>query len=293
MEIEKSIAEFTNNIDRATIRNHLDKMVDDGYLNAQMQGNKKLYCLASDYLKDYVGDELVSLLTEIQFAKNVMPIKMLGNYAFITIKLYLKDKYNVDYEGINLIFRHSYPHQILDEEVALSLYNAINKKQTISFNYGTVKKDNVLPFEMINDNYFGRQYLLAYDQNADKNSIFRLDKIENISLLNKYFDMTTEPTPKSWSITVKDTEPENISIDFVFDESTELYSIKRLYRECKHGEVCKIDDIYRFSVALIDASEMLPWLRTFYGNIKDTNNKKLKKLIKSDLEKMEVAYALV
>ena len=48
----------------------------------------------------------------------------------------------------------------------------------------------------------------------------------------------------------------------------EEHIFQRLEREKRHGTVERLsEDTCRFSVDVYDASEMLPWLRTFTGRI--------------------------
>ena len=48
----------------------------------------------------------------------------------------------------------------------------------------------------------------------------------------------------------------------------EEFIVQRLKREKRCGEIEQIDDSHwRFSVDVLDALEMLPWLRTFTGRI--------------------------
>jgi hypothetical protein len=290
VEIETEIGNLIAQIDRATIRNHIEKMLCEGYLDFELQGNKKYYLLANDCLKSLCSDELEDLLTAVQFYKNTAPLKIAGDYSFDSISAYLKDKFSIEHENIDLIFRHNYPHQILDDEVLYEINNAIKNKHSLSFDYNNDNKTSISPIRIVCDGYFGRQYLVGFDTLNNRIGIYRIDKIANISS-NKYgLSVETDILKNSWCIAVNTAPPTLIEIDFQFDERTELHLVKKLYRERKNGKVIKKNNSYIFSILVNDYIEMVPWIRTFYGNIKDINNFELKAIIKEDLNKVMVNY---
>ncbi len=48
----------------------------------------------------------------------------------------------------------------------------------------------------------------------------------------------------------------------------ESFIIERLMREKRHGRIEQVDETtWKFSADVYDASEMLPWIRTFTGRI--------------------------
>lgn len=59
------------------------------------------------------------------------------------------------------------------------------------------------------------------------------------------------------------------------------------------GTVSKVDEeTYRFSADVLDAYEMMPWIRTFFGRIKAIrcDNEDVKNQIKIDMVKMLKQY---
>ena len=76
-------------------------------------------------------------------------------------------------------------------------------------------------------------------------------------------------------------------------EADEKFILQRLEREKRHGSVEILDDHTRKFVAdVYDASEMLPWLRTFIGRIVDLkcSSEYVVKTFYEDLEKMCTMY---
>ena len=75
--------------------------------------------------------------------------------------------------------------------------------------------------------------------------------------------------------------------------TSEEYILQRLNREKRHGRVEIIDDqTCRFIADVYDASEMLPWIRTFIGRIVDLqcSNKFVVNTFYEDLRHMEAIY---
>ena len=51
-------------------------------------------------------------------------------------------------------------------------------------------------------------------------------------------------------------------------EPDEFFIVERLQREKRHGKVEQVDtSTWRFSADVYDATELLPWIRTFIGRI--------------------------
>ena len=75
----------------------------------------------------------------------------------------------------------------------------------------------------------------------------------------------------------------------------EQFIPQRLEREKRCGVVERIDDnTSRFSADVFDASELIPWMRTFICRITDISisDKKLEKQFEDDIEEMYALYGL-
>lgn len=73
----------------------------------------------------------------------------------------------------------------------------------------------------------------------------------------------------------------------------EEFILHRLDREKRHGRIEILDEqTCRFIADVYDASEMLPWIRTFIGRIVDLqcSNKFVVKTFNDDLRHMEAIY---
>ena len=75
----------------------------------------------------------------------------------------------------------------------------------------------------------------------------------------------------------------------------EEHIVRRLEREKRIGTVEKLDEhTYRFSADVYDASEMIPWIRTFICRITEMHfsNRTLENRFKADLEAMYKMYGI-
>ena len=75
----------------------------------------------------------------------------------------------------------------------------------------------------------------------------------------------------------------------------ESYIEKRLEREKRCGNVTKLDkNTSRFSADVYDASELIPWIRTFICRITEIHfsNRTLENMFKKDIESMYRLYGI-
>lgn len=106
-----------------------------------------------------------------------------------------------------------------------------------------------------------------------------------------------EMQSKMWGVSAGGNRQDSLEhIDFTVKiADDEGHIIRRLEREKRCGSVEKIDDnIYRFRADVYDASEMIPWIRTFICRITEINfsNKELEKQFKDDIEEMYRIYGV-
>ena len=116
-------------------------------------------------------------------------------------------------------------------------------------------------------------------QRKDKHPNVLVDARERmkITLLNFY-------SPTNWESIIEMTVHFDLGEEFV---------LHRLEREKRHGTVELLDSqTCRFSADVYDASEMLPWLRTFIGRIVDLkcSSQYVLDMFQEDLARMDALY---
>ena len=97
-----------------------------------------------------------------------------------------------------------------------------------------------------------------------------------------------------WGVTLRNSIRgyDKVEMTIKIDENEE-YIINRLEREKRCGEVEIIDEhTVKFIAEVFDASEMLPWLRTFICRVAEfkSSNKQAERAFWNDLDKMYELY---
>ena len=80
---------------------------------------------------------------------------------------------------------------------------------------------------------------------------------------------------------------------FLRIDPQDIHILRRLEREGKHGRVEPLGgDRYRFTIDVFDATEMIPWIRTFIGRIEKLtcDNPIVERRFYGDLETMYEMY---
>ena len=101
--------------------------------------------------------------------------------------------------------------------------------------------------------------------------------------------------PHMWGISTQSrygNRMEHVEFTIRYDDD-EPHILKRLEREKRCGRVERLDkNSSKFTADVYDASEMVPWIRTFICRITDIrfSNKELEAQFKNDIKKMYVLY---
>ena len=130
-------------------------------------------------------------------------------------------------------------------------------------------------------------------------SFFRLDAIKKVTIGNvekhysKYLGYQEKFDQHLWGVsTGPDHNLDHIEMTVHFDPGEE-FVLHRLEREKRHGTVELLDSqTCRFSADVYDASEILPWLRTFIGRIVDLkcSSQYVLDMFQEDLARMDALY---
>ena len=130
-------------------------------------------------------------------------------------------------------------------------------------------------------------------------AFFRLDAIKKVTLGNaeanyaKYLNDQKKFDRHLWGVsTGADHSLDHIEMTIHFDPGEE-FILQRLEREKRHGSVEVLDaHTCKFAADVYDASEMLPWLRTFIGRIVDLkcSSQFVVEMFCEDLTRMNALY---
>ena len=288
-KIDEYLSEFDEpmDFDESTVRKKLREYVSQGIVKAEKQGRKVLYSRTAD------SEKIPAYM--LQYFSEVMPCGVIGSF--------LLDKQGESKRIFN--FKHHYILSALDSDVLCDIFLAMREHREIEVrNFSRHGKEErvhtLVPLKVYISAQGGRQYLLAYSREYSQLRSYRIDYLSNVKLLDETKDFNSlrkwlkRCEPHMWGVTLRNgiRGMDKVEMIIHIDEGEE-YIIDRLDREKRCGTVEVIDEhTVRFSAEVYDASEMLPWLRTFICRIKDfkCSNTQVERAFINDLEKMYEMY---
>lgn len=276
--------------DESTIRKKLNEYVKEGILTTEKHG-KSFYYKRTEMGVEYDTDIL-------NFFSEIAPCGVIGSY--------LLDKKEICEEYF--IFKHHYISSAIDSEIICQLFLAIREKRSIFLETSKPQgkhsvRSHVIPIRIMISVQNGRQYLMAYISQFKRITSFRIDRIVSVKLAEKTerFDELREKLngmqKHMWGVSTQSRSYRRMEhVEFtVHYYNDEQHIHHRLEREKRCGTVEKLDNnTSKFSADVYDASEMIPWIRTFICRITEVHfsNEKLEEQFKNDIEKMYQIYGV-
>ncbi len=293
-EIDKKLLIFEEPraFDESTVRKKLKEYINEGLIISEKRGKVMFYKRAEDSVV-YSRDCL-------DFFSEIYPCGVVGSY--------LLDKTEQTEEEKHFAFKHHYITSALDSEILRVLFEAIGEKKNITLESVNRKKDRVIenhvvPLKIYVSVQNGRQYLMAYAPHFHRITSYRIDNIVSVKIKDKCenFDelrnTLDKMQPHIWGVSTQSSSRQRMEyVEFTVQYSREEdYIHRRLEREKRCGKVEKIDDnSSKFSAEVYDASELIPWIRTFICRITEIHfsNKELEMQFYSDMREMYRLYGL-
>lgn len=275
--------------DISTIRKKLKEYVSLGILKSEKRGRELIYSRAGDPLDLHTWADAITFFSEED------PLGVIGST--------LLDKLDTwpDYYQ----HKHHYMLHALDSQILLQLLTAIGEKKAIRLTNASRRKSGnqvvhtVCPLRVFISTQGGRQYLLCYHYRFRKMMFFRLDYIQKAEPVAeernyaKYEGFYQKFLTHLWGTsTGVDFHADHLEMTLHFDDD-EQYILQRLEREKRNGSVEIVDqNTVRYIADVYDASEMLPWLRTFIGRIEklECSDEYVVKRFYEDLAQMYSLY---
>lgn len=273
--------------DESTIRKKLKEYVGEGLLEKKKQGKTMYYRKAPD-LAFYDTDVL-------DFFSEIAPCGVIGSF--------LLDKGKRQEE--NFAFKHHYITGAIDSEIVSQLFQAMHENRMVCMRVvnrkETVSEIKVLPLQIFISVQNGRQYVMAYEQKHKQISSFRIDNIVKITpgntsdRLEELRGQLEKMKSHMWGVSTQSRsgmrmEMVTFTVRYGYGEQ---HIHQRLEREKRCGHVEKIDDhTSRFYAEVYDASELIPWIRTFLCRITEIHfsNAVLEAQFRRDIENMYRLY---
>ncbi len=279
--LEPFEAEFP---DERTVRNKLKEYEKMGIVLSEKKQRNIVYTLAKPFR------QLPAWRDAIDFFSETAPLGVIGSY--------FPQKNESAFE-----FKHQYFLGALDSEVLFDLCQCMEEHRSVELTIFSRRKKQelkhpVYPMRFYFSTQSGRQYILGYHYAFRKPMFFRLDGIRKIKPMDvdpnseKYEEFWKDFDRHLWGVSTGEHTLDHIEMQ-VHAGLDEWFIADRLKREKRHGVVEQInDETWKFTADVYDASEMMPWLRTFIGRIVklECSNENITRLFREDLEKMRCLY---
>lgn len=298
--------------DESTLRKKLKEYEELGIVVSEKSGRTVTYRLSENEIC------LAEYKEAIRFFTEESPLGVIGSYLEDRMqpdaeKAYptgrndengkcLSDKN--DCAGKYLTFKNHYIMNAYDAEITELILQGIHEKRLLeitSFSRGDagVKQQTVIPYKLYVSTQGGRNYLFCMDADNLRPYSLRVDYIQKgkagevCADYDRLLKVCERAGEHMWGVScAKYRRYEHIEMD-IYVGTDEAFIVRRLEREKRCGTVSKVDEeTYRFSADVLDAYEMMPWIRTFFGRIKAIrcDNEDVKNQIKIDMVKMLKQY---
>ncbi len=281
------------NLDVRTIRIKLDEYVTLGILGYEKEGKTGYYFLAPHILSKLSSTTMDYLTEALSFFQNIFPLGVLGNFIL----------QKINHSPSLFAFRDLHFTHTLDDEILLYLCYAIKNRKKVIVVHPSLNENYVLPIKIIDNIRQGRRYVIVYHYYSNKYKFYRLDNIYKVNILeadDPSFSMKLSIAnvllENSWGVSFNYLEVnalEKWELTLHIDEQKEKYLIEQIKKENKEGMLNKLSrNTYLFTINVLDANEMVPWIRSFTGRILDikcTNQEVLSRMIQ-DIKLMKSYY---
>lgn len=257
-------------VDESTLRKQiLVPYSEKGILQTERRCNKKYYRLSEESVS------LAALGEAIAFASEQEPVGVIGAF--------LSDRLPKGSACAFIRFKHHYLLNAMDSEILNDWFCAmrLNRKVCVTVNGRDTQTRTVTPLRILTSTQTGRQYFLGYD--AEKKCLWRdrLDRIRSVEILKETSSeegraLENALLPYMWGNslgsvrgTTAYAEPALTRVEMVVSVSPrEEYIVRRLKREKRNGTVEQIAETeWKYTAVVLDAQELIPWLRSFIGRI--------------------------
>ena len=276
-------------LDESTVRKKLKEYEGLGLLRAEKNGREVFY-----QRTDGVPFPLSSWTDALAFYSEEDSMGVVGSF--------LMDKLD---EGSDVFrFKHHYILHALDSDILCQLLEAVSGRRSVELTIQNLRngyqyRRTVCPLKIYASTQSGRQYLLGYYYRGRRMAFFRLDAIKKVTIggvdkqYDAYLKRQAEFDRHLWGVSPGVGHSlDHIEMTVRFGPG-EDYIVQRLEREKRHGTVEVLDGrTCRFTADVYDASELLPWLRTFIGRIVELkcSNQTVTDTFCEDLRRMSALY---
>ena len=276
--------------DESTVRKKLKEYAKEGIIETEKKGRRLVYRRART---DCELDRDM-----LDFFSETSPCGVIG--SFLLDKLDEREDY--------LSFKHHYSTSAMDSEILCDLFAALSERRRVILenmnrHTGRVTDNPAVPLRIMVSVQSGRQYLMAYSIPFGGISSFRIDNLISVKMdrVEEHFEeMRAEldrMLPHMWGVSTQNRSGQPMEhVEFTIRyRDDETHIPLRLEREKRIGTVEHLDgNTSRFTADVYDASEMVPWIRTFICRIVSIHisDRELEEQFRDDIRAMYELYGL-
>lgn len=295
-EITEQIDEYLSvfpepkTFDVSTVRKKLNEYISEGIVLGEKQGKSMYYSWTME--KCDLDRDILDFFSEIA------PCGVIGSFLLDQVKE----------QDSHFSFKHHYITSAMDSEILCSVFMAIREKRSVTLEtYNRhkehVSESHVVPLRVMVSAQSGRQYLMAYAPRFRRILSFRTDHIASVKMgeVSERFDQMRQKLDEMqkhmWGVSTQNrwgNRMEHVEFTIRYGAG-EKHIPKRLEREKRCGTVVHLDEnTSRFTADVYDASELIPWIRTFICRITEIHisNEKLEEQFLEDIKAMYALYGL-
>lgn len=295
-EITEQIDEYLSvfpepkTFDVSTVRKKLNEYISEGIVLGEKQGKSMYYSWTME--KCDLDRDILDFFSEIA------PCGVIGSFLLDQVKE----------QDSHFSFKHHYITSAMDSEILCSVFMAIREKrsvilETYNRHKERVSESHVVPLRVMVSAQSGRQYLIAYAPRFRRILSFRTDHIASVKIgeVSERFDQMRQKLDEMqkhmWGVSTQNrwgNRMEHVEFTIRYGAG-EKHIPKRLEREKRCGTVEYLDEnTSKFTADVYDASELIPWIRTFICRITEIHisNEKLEKQFREDIKAMYALYGL-
>jgi len=295
-EITEQIDEYLSvfpepkTFDVSTVRKKLNEYISEGIVLGEKQGKSMHYSWTME--KCDLDRDILDFFSEIA------PCGVIGSFLLDQVKE----------QGSHFSFKHHYITSAMDSDILCSVFMAIREKRSVileTYNRHKehVSESHVVPLRVMVSAQSGRQYLIAYAPRFRRILSFRTDHIASVKIgeVSERFDKMRQKLDEMqkhmWGVSTQNrwgNRMEHVEFTIRYGAG-EKHIPKRLEREKRCGTVEHLDEnTSKFTADVYDASELIPWIRTFICRITEIHisNEKLEKQFQEDIKAMYALYGL-
>lgn len=276
--------------DESTVRKKLKEYAKERIIETEKKGRRLVYRRART---DCELDRDM-----LDFFSETSPCGVIG--SFLLDKLDEREDY--------LSFKHHYITSAMDSEILCDLFAAMGERRRVILenmnrHTGRVTDNPAVPLRIMVSVQSGRQYLMAYSIPFGGISSFRIDNLISVKMdrVEERFEaMRAEldrMLPHMWGVSTQNRSGQPMEhVEFTIRyRDDETHIPLRLEREKRIGTVEHLDgNTSRFTADVYDASEMVPWIRTFICRIVSIHisDRELEEQFRDDIRAMYELYGL-